>query len=427
MRALLVNPWIADVAAYNLWLRPLGLYALGEWLWARGAEVALVDALSPAPAPGKFPRTPVPPPLPLDTPQRRFARYGIPPEVLRERLRGALEASGGADVVFLTSAMSYWYPGVQWTIEEIRRLLPHASILLGGVYATLWPGHAARHGGADRVFPGPLERISDSLADHLGLPRRPPREPLPWYRLGLHDGQPYAGLRTARGCPFRCTYCGATLLAGGFAPREPAAIEEELRALHDLGVRDVAFYDDALLLDFEDRLAPMLERVSGWGPDLRLHAPNGIHARLVTDAVARSLVRAGCRTVRLGLETVDRDRQRDTGGKVRSGEVEAAVGRLLRAGLAPADIGVYLLFGLPGQSLDEVRESVTFVRSLGVRPHLCEFSPIPGTPAWDQLLRSGTIPPGLDPLYTNNTLFTRLFSSHPAEGLEALLRDCRSP
>jgi hypothetical protein len=63
MRFLLVHPWIADMAAFNFRIRPLGLYALAEWLWERGADTVLINCLSPAAAPGKFARVPVPPSL----------------------------------------------------------------------------------------------------------------------------------------------------------------------------------------------------------------------------------------------------------------------------------------------------------------------------------------------------------------------------
>jgi len=44
---LLVNPWIYDFAAYDLWLRPYGLLRLGGLLRTRGYRVALLDLLDP--------------------------------------------------------------------------------------------------------------------------------------------------------------------------------------------------------------------------------------------------------------------------------------------------------------------------------------------------------------------------------------------
>ena len=62
---------------------------------------------------------------------------------------------------------------------------------------------------------------------------------------------------------------------------------------------DVAFYDDALLVDAERLLLPVLRAVEGKG--IRFHTPNGLHARLLTPEIAAALVRAGFRTFRLSL------------------------------------------------------------------------------------------------------------------------------
>ena len=45
LHLLLVNPWIFDFAAHDLWAKPLGLLLLGGLLRTRGYEVRLVDCL----------------------------------------------------------------------------------------------------------------------------------------------------------------------------------------------------------------------------------------------------------------------------------------------------------------------------------------------------------------------------------------------
>jgi molybdenum cofactor biosynthesis enzyme MoaA len=126
--------------------------------------------------------------------------------------------------------------------------------------------------------------------------------------------------------------------------------------------------------------------------------------------------KSGFRTIRLSLETVDAERLDRTGGKVRREDLEYAVENLRARGFTKQEIGVYLMYGLPGQGLDEVREGVRFLEGLGVTIHLTEFSPIRGTRCWDDLVRSGVIPDDLDPLLTNNTIFSSLYSGYdPAE------------
>ena len=403
MKIILVNPWIADFAAYNFWVRPLGLYRLAEWLWERGAEPVLLDCLAGFKAPAKFKRRPAPLPHWVNIPEmdRSFARYGISFDEFDSRLGSLLPA----EAVLVTSVMSYWYPGVIWAVERIRRAAPDMPIALGGIYATLWPEHARQRSGADIVFEGGLDRCGARLARWLGLPEEPVRPRRPWYMLGLHDGAPFSGIRTAEGCPFRCSYCASRLVSGPFRPRGPQQILDEITSLYQSGVRSFCFYDDALLVDFRGRTGPVLKKLCSMGIEAEFHTPNGLHARLIDEYAAFLMAASGFKTIRLSLETVDIDRQLKTGGKVSTEDVSRAVGLLLDAGIDRKAVGVYLMAGLPGQDLSEVEEGIRFVKGLGVRPYIAEFSPIPGTAEWERLKDAGLLSDGIDPIFTNNTIF----------------------
>ncbi len=403
LRFLLINPWIVDTAAYNFWIRPLGLYALAQWIAERGGECVFIDCLSPARAPGRFPVDEVPTPECVRAAglRRRFRRYGIGLDQFMWRLKGA----GRVNAVLVTSAMSYWYPGVQMVIELVRKVMPGVPVILGGVYPTLWPVHAKRHSLADHVIQGPLERVQRLLAGLLKLPEAPVRQARPWYRLGLHDQADFSAIRTASGCPFRCSYCASRLVSGPFRPRRPKDILEEIQALYGMGVRQVCFYDDALLVDFDTRLGPVLEDVKARGMDMVFHTPNAMHASLVDRHVASLLFMTCFRTLRISLETVDRTRQQKSGGKVASSDVEVAVRYFTEAGYRPEEIGVYLLAALPGQDIHEVRAGIEFVKAMGAKPYIAEMSPIPGTGTWHEFRQMGLVHDDMDPLLTNNSLF----------------------
>ena len=42
---LLINPWITDFAAYNFWIKPLGLLQIAGFLRKTGFRVTLIDCL----------------------------------------------------------------------------------------------------------------------------------------------------------------------------------------------------------------------------------------------------------------------------------------------------------------------------------------------------------------------------------------------
>jgi len=196
------------------------------------------------------------------------------------------------------------------------------------------------------------------------------------------------------------------VLAPNFVQREPYDVFQEL--LHDyevLSIRHFAFYDDALLVHSPDHLEPFIQHVIDANLNCTFHTPNGLHARYITEYLADLMFRSGFKTIRLSLETIDPVRQQDTGGKVTGDELTQAVKFFKKAGFTGSQLGIYLFIGLPGQSLAETEETIRYVHSLGVQAHLCEYSPIPGTPDWPILEQQGYISPDDDPLIHNNSIF----------------------
>ncbi len=419
MRILLVNPWVHDLSCLNLWSAPLGLLKVAEYLSQFNVELHFIDCLETVKkkkwGTGKYHREEIKKPAILKTIPRRFCRYGITPQELRERLKKIPEP----DAVLVTTLMTYWYTGVRETVEEIKRLFKDVPVITGGLYSTLLPGHALKNTGADGVFQGPVENRLEAFLSTFGFRLKRKRAPQPYWETGLLKWD-FAPLMTSTGCPFRCTYCASSLFYKGFKQREPDEIIKEIITLHDLGIKDFAFYDDALLVDSDGHIKPVMKEIIKKGLDIRFHTPNGLHARFIDDEVARLMKESGFRTVRVSLETVSPDLQERTGGKVRIDEFKRSIKALKKAGFTKKELGVYLMFGLPGQGLDDVIEGVNFLKSLEVRIHLTEFSPIPGTPLWNEMVTSGMISEDMDLLLTNNSVFYYLFSGYDIKRLEEL-------
>ena len=148
----------------------------------------------------------------------------------------------------------------------------------------------------------------------------------------------------------------------------------------------------------------MLEEIVRRGLEVNFHCPNGLHLREITPRLAKLLFEAGFRTIRFGFESASASRQAATGGKVTTEELRQSVAYLQEAGYGQADIGVYLLCGLPGQQAREIEAGIDLVRGLGAKPILAEYSPIPGTPLWGEALRHARYDIGKEPLFHNNSL-----------------------
>jgi radical SAM superfamily enzyme YgiQ (UPF0313 family) len=410
-QVLLINPWIYDFAAHDLWSEPLGLLAIAAVLRDNGYELTVLDCLAPHPgAPhrqadgsGKFLKTQLDKPEPIAFVPRRYGRYGLP----LAQFDAALSAIPKPDVVLVASGMTYWYPGVVEVIRQVRMRFGMVPVAVGGVYATLCPEHARHRTGADRVIAGPgvvaALRFADKATGHNSDPERyanPHAWPAPLHGL---VPRPFAGIVTSWGCPFRCTYCASRRLQPTFIQRSPSAVVDEIAECAERGIADLAFYDDALLVDASCHIEPILEGVLARGLSVRFHTPNGLHVKEISSRLAFLMARAGLATVRLSLETVDSSRQQVTGAKVTTESFVRAVSRLQAAGFEARQMGAYILAGLPDQPLSEVEATIRFVHRLGVQAKLALFSPIPGTPDGDSAL-----PAHADPLLHNNTVYPYL-------------------
>jgi len=408
---LLINPWITDFAAYNFWIKPLGLLYIASHLRGNGYRVTLIDCLdlqikTRRYGDGKFFKKEIGKPLPVKSIPRKYSQYGIPEEILLKRF-SILEEP---DLICVTSGMTYWYPGVFKIIEIAKKLFRGVPIILGGIYATLCYEHAKRFSGADIVFQGGRESDVLKLISVQTQFRNPHSaiqiDSLPYPAFDLYPRLNYVCLATSRGCPFQCTYCASRFLTQGFTRRDPLKVVDEMEYwTMQCRIHNIAFYDDALLIEPSKHFIPIMKEVIKKGIHCNFHAPNAIHIREIDEEVADLLFRGGFKTIRLGFESSNKTTQIETGGKVDNQEFRQAIKHLKRAGYSGEEIGVYIMIGLPGQRVGEVEESIAFVKESGAKPILVEYSPIPQTPLFQKAKQFSQFDIEKEPLFQNNSIF----------------------
>jgi tRNA A37 methylthiotransferase MiaB len=336
----------------------------------------------------------VPKPALFSAIPRHYRRYGLPRQLFRRFLTDA----GPFDVALIQTVMTYWYLGVKEVIDDIRAFSPRTQIVLGGVYATLCSQHAQSLGAdlvIERSHLDPLWRLLHLTPGRQEAPLWEAYAPL---RVGV--------LKLTDGCPFRCTYCSVPQVYPPFVARPLAQSCAELEGLRRRGVRNVAFYDDALLFKPDQILLPFLRHVLRRGIDVHLHTPNALNARFLTKDVATLMVQAGFKTFYLGFESSAYQWQRRTGGKVYADELAQAVDHLVSAGADMRQITAYLIIAHPQAAQQDVEASMHFAHSVGVRLMLSEFSPIPGTPDGERCRQWVDLD---EPLWHNKTVFPVLF------------------
>lgn len=444
---LLVNPWIHDFSAYDLWMKPLGLLYIAAFLRHYGYRIKLVDCLnrfhgsvknlphSEQPKDkefgcGELPRQSISKPDIFKNIPRKYKRYGITPEAFKQEL---IDIASPESITFtvVTSMMTYWYPGVFETIHCLKETFPETPIALGGIYVTLCYEHAQKYARADYLIKGPGELEVLKLADQItGINRDYTKIntdldslSCPAYDIYFESGGKrldYVSMMTSKGCPFCCTYCASSLLAPSFYQRQPEKVVAEIGYYAEqLGVQDIAFYDDALLVNAEKHLLRILELVQRrkLSQKLRFHTPNGLHIKYITQPVAEQLYQASFKTIRLGF-VPSHYQQVDSSYKTTQQELKKSITYLTQAGYNNSDIGVYIMIGLPGESLTELNQTIDFVHDCGVKIKIAQYSPVPGTRDFKRAVEEFNLVPD-EPLWHNKSVYP-LRGKIPFDEMEAI-------
>jgi radical SAM superfamily enzyme YgiQ (UPF0313 family) len=324
---------------------------------------------------------------------RKYKRYGIPPTQFTRILMQIKEQTQPI-LIAVTSIMTYWYPGVFETIKYIKQVFDDTPVVLGGIYATQCYEHALKNSGADYVIKGAgeeeilrlVQKITVTLCNHL-QPGVTSCNLLPAYHL--YSNPKSAAMLTSKGCPFRCSYCASSSLFNGFSQRSPEDVISEIEHYQkDFNVTDIAFYDDALLVNREKHIDIILNLIiqRGLNKKVRFHTPNGLHIRYIDKNLAQKLYGANFKTIRLGFESVEREG--DSDHKVSKDNLSAVIENLKQAGFTTENIGAYILMGLPDQSLEEVERTIEFVHKCGAIIKIAQYSPVPGSTDFNKVVNN---------------------------------------
>lgn len=372
-RVLLLNPPVADTLDAEAMdfitpVLPFGLLRLGRFFQTRSCEVRLLDGLRD-PALGGTLRGRVRKSLPCGDPSeertKEIHHFGLEPALLAERLK-ALPAP---DVIATTSVFSWHVEPIIEALAVCREAYPKAHLVVGGNIPTLHP-EAFAGSAADEVFVGDLVEAS-FLPPAIDLLAEPPEVDF---------------LRMIKGCPHHCSYCVTNALNGGRVTTRPAEeVFEDLRAsVARHGTKVFIFYDDFVLYQERRFLDPFLDRVIAQRPNVILEFPLGFSADRITEPLVRRLRQAGVETMILALETISEQASREMSRPHHLEAFMAAVELLKAQGYHGRRLRVFLLIGLPDQTLDEILRGILFLYHLGLAPSLTTYALTPGSADWQR-------------------------------------------
>lgn len=410
-RALIINPWITDFKLYDEWMHPIGLYFLISLLKHNRWDVEFInclerDALAKCKRynTGDFPSKEISRPELYKKIHRKYKRYGISKDLLRKKLNDTAHP----DIILVGSGMTYWIEGVVETVKIIQYVFPNTPIIIGGISASLMPEILKKKLPGVTIFSGSLSGHINKLKDSHPL----------LGNLSLHGWKPtfidafklinnhYHGpVLTSLGCPFHCSYCASSHLQSKFQIRPNTTVINEMKHLIEhSAVTDFAFYDDALLYLSGKNFLPLAKAIAQLDNKLRLHVPNGLHIRWLDAEVLEAMRKCGFITLRFGYESSSRKYLKETNAKTSRTQLCEKLNLIKSAGFKSKDIGIYVMGGLPNQTVEDVLEELSFVASLDVKVKPVFLSPVPHTKLFEHYAR--TFPQlQKEPLSHNDTFF----------------------
>jgi len=439
---LLINPPIYDFAAYDLWIKPIGLYNILNILNSAGFTTLLFDCLDTntflnlneskynfpikkITGEGKFLKKEIEKPRPLKNIRRKYSQYGIPLHALKEELINRIEPKA----VLVTSMMTYWYPALFDTIKMIKEIYPQIPVITGGVYASLCFDHAALNSNADMIFKGPFTaKVLAEILHKTGITKNNKAPVFDDFKTVVSKkNKGIAPILTSRGCPYSCSYCASKLLYNKFSHRSFISVIEEIEILiNNYQIKDIIFYDDALLVNAENHIIPFLNEIINKNYTVRFHVPNGLHLRNITDKLSDLMIRAGFKELRFGYEYSDQEQQ-SIDGKITNKEFKNKIDILRRSGFKKEDIGINVMAGTPGQTFESAFNTVKFIQDAGLNMHVSEYSPIPGTVLWDKAVEFSGYDIKEEPLFHNNTIFPCEWDKFTMEEMNFLKSEAKKP
>ena len=422
--AIVINPYVRDFKLYDEWMHPLGLYLLISRLQSIGFNTRYINCLSPKDETKKFgtaefPWIEIKKPSLYSAIKRRYKLYGMSAEEFKRQLEQCLKP----DIICIGSMMTYWLSGVDETIRRVREVYPEIPIAVGGVGATLF-GDYIRRLNYKNVF------IIDKKINIAGAELSPRIFEQYGQDISLLDGlksvekSRHGPVLSTLGCPLSCEYCASKLLQPRFIIREVEQVSQEIKFMvQNHGVRDFAFYDDALLVEPLKTIIPLAEELGSLKNELRFHTPNGLHLKYVNNEILNCFKALNIATLRFGYESsVTRYRQA-TGQKISLDILREKTALLNDAGLLQIS-AAYVMAGLPDQTVENVFDEIDTVNSLGLTAKPVFVSPVPGTTMFKYY--SDLYPQiTADPLWHNDTFFITKLAGWSEEAVNEVKRRCK--
>jgi radical SAM superfamily enzyme YgiQ (UPF0313 family) len=427
MKILLIQPPIQDFYQTSIRTQPIGLAYLAASLKTDGHEVDILDCQTekkrsiPIPSELSYLKDFYPfndrSPFKLYT---GYYHFGMDWEEIGQKIKDS-----NADVFGISSSFTP-YHGESLTIARIIKKWDGKKIvIMGGAhvscdpegvlqtslvdYAVLGEGEVRlprlieeiekkdfkeitemdgigyRKDGEIRINP-----LQNFIQDLDSLPH-PARELLDLDRHRIREKHSTM-IITSRGCPHGCAYCSTHLVMGtSFRTRTPEAILREMvECKEQFGILAFDIEDDNFTFDQERAKRLMDLIIKNFGEDrLELSAMNGVSFASLDEELLRLMKKAGFHTINLSFVSANPLTREEMRRPKPTTEFDKILEKAEQVGL---NVIAYAIFGMPGQTIEEMVDTLIYLmgKRLLIGPSI--YYPTPGTPLFERCKKEGILP-----------------------------------
>ncbi|MFH1635848.1 MAG: radical SAM protein, partial [Chloroflexota bacterium] len=213
--------------------------------------------------------------------------------------------------------------------------------------------------------------------------------PLQKYRMPMMKG-PFTFIVTSRGCPAGCTFCIKHVsYQYGVRLRSPELIMEELWELKALGINYINMYSDLFTVN-RGQVMELCQRMID--EKINIHWTSNSRVDFVDEEMLKMMARAGNFMIAWGLESANEQILKRVHKGIDPTKSERALRWAKEAGIMNWG---YFIIGLPGETEETIRQTITFAKKMPLDIALFHVAaPYPGTPFFFEVVKNGWFRPG---------------------------------
>ncbi len=251
---------------------------------------------------------------------------------------------------------------------------------LGSVKGLVWRDGGRVQVNPDRPFIRDLNKLPLPRYDLL---------PLESYRMPLMKG-PFCFVLTSRGCPAGCKFCIKHVsYQNSVRLLSPQRVVEEVKLLQGYGIHNFHMYADLFTVN-RDQVMGICEEILKSG--LRIKWTCNSRVDYVDEEMLKQMGRAGCWMISWGIESGNEAVLRKAAKGANPKKAKDALAWAKSAGIKNWG---YFIIGLPGETVETIRETIDLAKSLPLDIALFHVAaPYPGTPFFFEVINNGWFKPG---------------------------------